>query len=280
MSTYTTPLKIITGALRRINAIRADETPSVYDTNVGLEELNALIDTWSNDPSLIFSVDAYKFPLVGGQQNYTLGPVVSNFTYSYQGTSYPATSQYGTVTTVNGLPQFTPNWVITRPMRIRQATLTINTGTPQQLDIPLTSLTDDQYASVAVKNTPSNYPFFFYDDGGDPIRTVSVFPVPTDGSNQLTLWLHQPLFDYSSLTSSVYLPPGYEFALKSHLSLVLATIYGKEVDPGVISQAEASLKNLKLMNTEPQYMSGDGSCNKSRVGWTYITGGFIPGARV
>jgi len=96
----TTTRQLMKGALRLINVIGANEEPTADDADITLDALNGLVDSLGTDLLNIHTFTPYRFPLVPGQQDYTLGPALDK----------------------NGTP-LNPDWVVTRPNRIEQAKL-------------------------------------------------------------------------------------------------------------------------------------------------------------
>lgn len=236
----TSVRELITGALRLINVIQANETPSEDDMSVALSAFDAMIQSWSNDSLMIYSINPYLFNTVGGQQNYTMGP--------------------------GG------DWNIDRPMEIKQAYVVWNTGA-QAVDLPIILCNDAQFASIAVKSTPSTFPFALYDNGNYPLKTITVWPIPTVPT-PIRFWLHQPLVDFSNLDAQVQYPPGYERAFRFNLACEVAVEWGKEVSEMVMHTAGESKKEIAKLNAVPQYMSGDGAMGQERQRWNWITGNF------
>ena len=234
----STTRNLITGALRLINVIQQNETATADDMNVSMTALNALIDSWSTDRLAIFLFKQYYFPLVAGQKAYTFGP--------------------------GG------NWNLPRPMSTERITVSYNgsltydpitglyslNGGQGVLDIPMENLTDAQYAAIPVKDQPATYPLKFYDNGNFPLRTISVWPVPT--TNQpVTVWTWQPLGTYATLDDPVNFPRGYERALRFNLALELSAEFGKVPAEEVIRIAAESYSDLKRINSRNQIMTGD-----------------------
>lgn len=87
----TTARNVITQALRKLNAVRANQPPNAEQVQTGLETLNTLIDSKSDQLLNTHIITPYRFQLVAGQLAYELGP--------------------------------TGDWVTTRPMRIEKAKL-------------------------------------------------------------------------------------------------------------------------------------------------------------
>ena len=335
----TTARALITGAMRLINVVQNGEVPSPDDMNIAISAFDAMIDSWSNDRLMVYTMQPYIFNVVGGQQNYLMGPgnaiatygaivpgslyvpgtynnvpmtggtgsnAVATITVASTGLVtlvqiYDNSSQLGitpafgykpgdilTTSNINlggfgtgfsvAVSTVTPgDWNIIRPMRIEQAYVIWNSAS-QTVDIPMNPMNDSEWADIAVKLTPSTYPFAFYDDGAYPIKNVSVWPVPTT-SVPLRLWLRQPLVDFTNLDQQVTFPNGYERAFRFNLAVELAAEFAKTIPPEVTQTAVASRMDIAKMNAVPQYARGDGGCGKGRRPFSYITGGFIAGSR-
>lgn len=240
----STVRQLITTSLRIINYLGSGESATEDDMDISVQALDSMIDSWSNDPLMIYSLNPYKFATVAGQKEYTLGP--------------------------------TGDWDIPRPMQINQAYANWNDDTIQQVDLPVTILTDAQYAAISVKNTPTTFAFALYDDGNYPLRTISLWPVPTTNT-PITLWLMQPLLGYTSIDDEVSYPPGYYEAFQYNLALRLAIQFGKTVPELVMSLAVTSKATIARLNAVPQYQSGDnGLCSNTQRSFNYITGNFVP----
>ena len=82
------PLNIITSALRSIGALASGESPDSNTANDCFNQLNEMLDAWSNDHLMIFAQQEVIQELVGGQFIYTIGPggsVGATFTGSILG---------------------------------------------------------------------------------------------------------------------------------------------------------------------------------------------------
>lgn len=239
----TTVRDLITGSLRLINVVASNEAPSEDDIAICQSALEGMIDSWSNDSLLIYTINPYVFSLVGGQSQYTLGP--------------------------GG------DFDVTRPMNIQQAYVNWNMG-QQKVDMPIQILNDAQFAAISVKQTPSSFPFAVYDNGNYPLRTLTFWPVPTTNTD-ITLWLWQPLIDTTDLDAPVSFPPGYERAFRFGLAVEIAPEFGKVVPDDVKSRASMAIDGLKKLNAVPQYSSGDGGLGTGRNRpFNWIVGNFLP----
>jgi len=171
------------------------------------------------------------------------------------------------------------DWAMERPLRIEQCYVVWNGNmSPQGVDLGVSVLNDAQFASIAVKNTPSSFPFALYDDGGYPNKSIQLWPVPT-GSVQLRLWLREPLVDFTNIDTIISYPPGYERAFRFSLAAELAAEFGKDIPNQVASTANSAKQEIATMNAVPQYLTGDGGLSKSRQAFNWITGGMVPWTR-
>jgi hypothetical protein len=239
----TTVRDMINGAARLINIIQQNESLSGDNLNVALYSLNHMIDSWSNNRLMIYSIQEYVFPLTG-QPSYTLG--------------------------VGG------DWNIERPMKVHTAYARLQLDTPQQLDIAMQPLTIDQYAGIAVKNTPSTFPFAYYDDCSYPLRTITLFPIPS-GPAAIVLYLQEPLADVTNVDGLVNFPPGYERAFRFNLAIELAAEFGKTCPPELIERANNAILEIERLNSVPMYLKGDGGMSRSGRNryFNWITGNFF-----
>jgi len=70
----TSPIEIISSALKDIGALAAGETPTPEAAQDAFIMLNRMIDQWSNEQMMIFYKTEIIFTLTPGQTQYTIGP--------------------------------------------------------------------------------------------------------------------------------------------------------------------------------------------------------------
>ncbi len=70
----TTPLTLISGALRSLGALASGEPVEASAANDALIMLNDMIDQWSNEKMMLFCVQEAIHELVASQYIYTIGP--------------------------------------------------------------------------------------------------------------------------------------------------------------------------------------------------------------
>lgn len=250
----TTVREIIKSSLRKINAIQPGEDPTDDDLNITLESLEGMIDSWSNEKLMIYSMNPYYFVAQPGKQTYTLGP--------------------------GG------DWDIERPMQIQQAYVRYNaqvTSSPPYVftfptntaDLPIAQANDSQWASIAVKQLSAVFPTILYDDGNYPLRNISLYPIQSV-TQVIALWLWQPLDNFTDLDNTIEFPPGYERAIIYNLACEIAPEFGKSVTPETLETALDSKMALAAVNSSPQMMGSDRSLGAINTPWSWIFGDQVP----
>lgn len=250
----TTVRETLNAVLRKINAIQPGEVPTDDDLSISLESLEQLVDSWSNDKLLIYTMNPYYFVATPGKQIYTLGP--------------------------GG------DWNTERPMQIQQAYVRYNaqvgSGDPPVIsfpsntaDLPIAIANDSQWASIPVKQLQTVFPTILYDDGNYPLRNIYLYPIPNT-TQVIALWLWQPLDNFTNLDDPIEFPPGYERALIYNMACELAPEFGKSVPEDVLETAMDSKMALAAVNSDPQMMGSDRSLGAINTPWNWIYGDQIP----
>jgi hypothetical protein len=140
----------------------------------------------------------------------------------------------------------------TRPVRLEHAALRLQTD--PTLDYPLRLLTDEEYEAIALKGLPSTLASCLYMDRAYPLATVSLWPVQAAGAT-LLLYVWHPLTAFASVDTTVALPPGFELALQTNLSLELVSMFRDcTITPALAAQAIRSKALIKTINTRPRYL--------------------------
>jgi len=234
-----TAADLINSSARLIGTLASGEVLTNTEAQDALSSLNQLLDTWSTESLLIYSLIEDDLTLVGSQQSYQMGTGAADFNTA-------------------------------RPLKIENAFLrTVNGST--NYDIPLEIINDDQWANIGVKNVSSAIPLKLYVKYTYPNATLQFWPLPS-GSKTLVLFSWKPLSSFTSLTTTVSLPPGYVRALRYALAIEIAPEYGRSLDPVVIAMAEESKAAIKRMNNKPLYLSTDDALSGGRAGFNWLTG--------
>lgn len=214
----TTARTLILSALRKIRAVSPEETPEAYQVENGLEALNDLLSSWAAERLLVYSINQRTGSLVAGTASYNIG---SGATFN-----------------------------LTRPQRIERAFLRIS-----NIDYPVDIIERAEYMGISDK-TASGEPDRLYYDASYSTGKVYVYPTP-NASYTLYMDNWEPLTEFSASTTSYSFPLEYKLALKSNLALLLASEYGKAVDPDLRETARTSKGVIKRLNARPLLSTPD-----------------------
>lgn len=228
---------LVAAALRKIGALASGETPDSQSATDGLSELNRMLSSWSNEELVVYQVTAETpLTLTPGDGSVTMG---------------------------------TAGDITTRPIEIEQAM--IRDGST---DYALRKLSLSEYAAISDKTLQSDIPLAYYDNGGYPQRTLSLYPVPS-AAKSLVLFTRRELTQIATLDTSISLPPGYEDALVYNLAFRLAPEYGKVLPDAVMVVMSESKAQIKRANEKPTYLRVDDVPAGGGSGrYNILTGGY------
>jgi len=182
--------QIISSAMRITNALASGETPTAAEQQDSFSILNTMMDAWSAERLMVFTITIQQFTLVPGQQTYALGTGAADFNFP-------------------------------RPAKITRAGIVWSGNVGQPLELPLQMLTDAQWAQIPVKNIQSTIPQMLYNDGAFPYMNLNFWCVPTV-ADPVRLYMWTLLSQFPNLTTDVEFPPGYFEAIKYNLAVRLA----------------------------------------------------------
>lgn len=217
---------LLSSSLRLIGVLSAGEQVANEDATDALLVLQQMIDAWNADRLAIFTTSTNDFPLILGQQVYTLG--------------------------TGG------DFDMTRPARISgmSSILLDNPDNPVEIPIDMYSVQDWQQ-EVPVKIVNSSFPQICYDDGAFPLRKLNFWPIPTS-QNSIRIYSWQPLAEPATFDTVITLPPGYAEAFRYNLAVRLSAEYGQpQISPTVAEIATTSLARLKTMNAPDLSLRSD-----------------------
>jgi hypothetical protein len=226
---------LITSSLRLIGAVASGETPPTAELADGLMVLNHMMSTWNAESQMIFTNGNYQeFALTVGKQSYTLGP--------------------------GG------DWNTARPARIERMGFVSLANAAQPLEIPISMMTQDQWAQVPVKLISNTMLLAVYDDGGFPSRTLYFRYIPTIAAN-VRVYSWTALSYFADGTTTYSFPEGYYEALRYNLAVRLAPEFGMSAAAQaqlavVVPLAIEARAVIKRMNTNPL----DLKCDAAVVG--------------
>lgn len=227
----TTARDIIKRALQQNGVLTKGESPSGDEASDGLKALNAMLGTWSNDSLLIFVRQSESFPLVSGQSSYTIG----------------SGGDFNT----------------TRPMQILTAFTRIG-----DVDYHMSIIPDTSYDNITFKSLQSSIPETMFYSAGNPLGTITIYPVPTTGT--LHIRSEKELTSFTTLDTDLDLQPGLEEALVMNLAVRLAPQYGQQVDQITYQIAGESLGAVKTAVARNKTMDAHpyrGPSNNIYTGW-------------
>ena len=225
-SIYVTALSLITAALRLLNVVASGELPTNDEANDALMAFQMLIDSWNADSLSIFTIAISDYPLILNKQAYTLGP----------GGDFDTS----------------------RPAKIvaMSAVLLYNPSNPVEQPIEMYN-TQQWQTQIPVKNVPGTFPLVCYDDGGAPLRTLSMWPIPSTQPVNFRLYAWQSLVWPATLQTILNFPPGYARAFVYNLAVELAPQFGAQIAPSVMKTAIDSLAMVRTLNAPDMQLISD-----------------------
>ena len=231
---------LITAAFQDIGALPEGESLTAAMAKDGLRRLNNMIALWALQPGTMLSNKREVFPLVAGQETYTIGP----------------TGDFDTV----------------RPVYLTGAGLLLG-GLAYPVELRLGLLTDDAYENLKIKTQPSTQPTQIYYNETQPLGTVKLWPVPTIALNSLVLYSSEATSGFADLTTPYTFAPGYTEAIEYNLAKRLATPYGRALPPEIREFAAQSLAWVKTANTELVDMQIDAGLTwNQQAPWNILSG--------
>lgn len=215
----TTALDIIKIAMQEIGALGLNEAPSSDEAANCLDALNDLISQNNNENTVIYTIEQNTYPIVANQMNYTFG---------VGGTT--STTRFDSL----------------EKIIVRNST---------NVDFLVEILTFDEYSDIVTKQITSSFPFAAYDDRAYPIRTLTMYPIPTDASYNLILWTGKKIPLFSDLTDVLIAADEYNRFYKTNLAIEIASRFGREPSLSLIKRAEDAKTIVERNNFVPRELS-------------------------
>ena len=184
------------------------------EQNYYLSRLNSMMDSWSNERMMIHSVQQTSFALTNSQGSYSIGS--------------------------GG------DFNMTRPTRIVDPCFIRDSN---NFDIPLEIINVEAYGRIVLKTLDGTWPqYLYYDRGYSTTSTGRVYFWPEPGAG-LSTFINtlQPLQNFSTVSVTLQLPPGYQDAIESNFAMRVAPGF-VTLDPLVIKHAMDSKKAIKSQN--------------------------------
>jgi len=204
-----TVLDLIKSILRKIGVLAAAETPNSNTANDVLQSINLLLQEWDNE-GLLALTERQTFNVTSGTQTYTIGPGMT--------------------------------WVGNKPLKIISAYITLDS-----IDYPLEIIGESEYMKISDK-TVEEMPSLLYYQFSNSTGTVYLIGKP-DQAYTITILSLKAFTEYSSLTTTISLPKGYQNALLFNVALDTWPEYSKQDPPQwLVRRANETLARIKKTN--------------------------------
>lgn len=211
-----TGLELITASMVDLGEAAQGETISAEDAASGLELLNDILTSLSNDRLYIPLITSFSGPFVAFTQTYTLGPSGSLVT-SVQ----PVVLQAGSV---------------------------IVSGISHSLDI----ISAPAWNQIQEDGLTGLLPLKVWPNATTPNLTLKFWPIPNSAQTVVLNFWGVLLNGSLLLSDTIALPPGYLRALRTVLAIELAPGYGREPSKALLAAKEDShalVRNRALLET-------------------------------
>ena len=218
---------LIQDALRSLGVVATGETPSADESTDALNLLNEMLEQWNLQRMLVYQIVRTLQSTTAGVGTYTLGS--------------------------GG------DWNMTRPDRIDRLN---HVDSAQNLETPMRKQTDSEYQAIRLRTTQSTIPYEWYDDGAYPLRTITLFPVPSV-NKQVALYTWQQLGTVNTLDTTLDFPPGYRAAVRYKLAIQCATDFDAEVSNALGVKAQQALAIIKRHHAPVEVLRTDPALQRS-----------------
>jgi len=230
-----TAQKMVTRSYQMLGYLGAVENPNPADLQLGIDILNSMLDSWSNESLSCYAILEQSVQLQVGKSSYTIGPSVS--------------------ADING----------TRPIRVNadpfSAYIQDFSANNYQVDV----VPREQWNQIANRgsDTVSDIPDTLWYDPQFPLGVINIWPSPTIG---YTLFFdsYLQLADMGNPTQVFNLPPGYQLAILTNLAVLLGPFCkGAVVSPDIKMAAYRSKMSIKRANKRLNVAQFDKEITKS-----------------
>lgn len=179
----------------------------------------------------------------------------TTFTYTVSGGGAAATVA----------PNYTSaDFVTNRPIRIVGAFIR---NTTTNVDTPMGVITEQYWNNLPDKNSAtitSTTPSKILYRPSMPFGQIFTYPTPS-GTPELHIRSEKMITSYSALTTTQYLPPGYQRLLELSLAVEVAPEYGSRAAPETVAYLKTSLDALMRTNLGKVLSSKIGGIPNSNV---------------
>lgn len=212
--------ELITASLQDLRVIQTGETASADDSTFALARLNDWINALATEDLSVYTVTRTTWTL-SSAASYTIG----------SGGTINVARPTGPLAIVNIGFQDTSI----------SPTMEYNLG-------PV--LTEDAYAAIAQKALTSVYPqnFYYNPTFSSSLGTIIPYPIPTSATLQGVIYTLTPVSEFSALSDTIALPPGYRRFLRLGLAKELASAFDAGLTPELQMSALEAKSDVKRAN--------------------------------
>jgi len=212
--------ELITASMQDLRILQVSETASANDAAYALARLNDWINSMATEGLTIYG-QARTLWTISGATSYTIGPGgvincarptgpmgITNI--GFQDTSVSPTIEY-------------------------------NLGT---------ALTEDAYAGIAQKALTSVYPQAAYYNAvfSAGLGLIYLWPLPTSTTLQGVIYTPVPVPEFTAISDTISLPPGYRRFLRTGLAKEIAAAFDAPLTPDLQQAAMESKADIKRAN--------------------------------
>jgi hypothetical protein len=235
-----TGLTVIRRSLRALAVLAPAEPLQAQEAEDALGVMASMLDTWRTQKLLCYVVTYTDYPLVVGQQVYTLGPG-GDFAQS-------------------------------RPVFVDRVSTVRRPGEKQELEQPLIVLRSAlEWQAVRPKPIDSAWPTKVYIDTDFPLKHLRFWPVVQAGPLYARIYWWQSISGLADLATEYEFAPGYEEAIVYNLALRLAPEFGVDASPLVRELAAARMGDVKRTNLNADILVLDRALPGRRRFYNYLT---------
>jgi|TARA_R110000824_G_scaffold49264_1_gene138281 hypothetical protein len=220
---------VITASLQDLGLIAASESPTADDSALALSRANDWIDGLATQGLTVYTDNTRTtWTIVSGTTSYTVGTT-------------------GTVACSRP----------TSPDRIVNIGYQDTSVSPTQEYLLGRPLTNDAYASLTPKSLTATYPQYWYYEPTftSSLGTLSPWPVPTGSGLEGVIYTPTPVTEFSALTDTILLPPGYRRFYRTSLAMELAPSFSVEPSPSLQRLANDAEVDVKRSNSRTSDLS-------------------------
>lgn len=213
----TTAVGMIKRSMRLAGSIGVGEEPTDDEAQDGLTALNSMLGSLSTERQASAYYVVEETLTLTNATEYTVGPS-------------------GDLNT-------------TRPSRIEDSNFIRYGSGSSAYDLPITLLNYEAYAAIVAKGITSNMAFYMFVSMENPLVKLKFYPIPTGSGGVLHLFSWKQLQQFSTLTTALSLPIGYEEMIVSNLAIRWAGPEFGLVPPKAVQDlAVRSLAAIKRIN--------------------------------